>query len=249
MLFRSNLGQPTTCGLGLLPLLRKQCTHPPTHPRYRTSAAGRGQRVRGGGGAAALLQELRMQPPKGFCRLGEVLCSQWPHSPGHTHSIPRAPAVWPRIAGIPGEETSSPSLLLLLQPVSAFILASSSLVLLPPLHTCQCLNCTHTDLSKQFPGERRMVWQGSSLPSPGALLALCLSFFSVQWGDWPLTGLGFKALVLHCPREVRETAPCQPSLFDLNPGRGKRVPSFLLLPKATLPPPQGTDTLIRGFIE
>lgn len=100
----------------------------------------------------------------GLCSLGEPRCSQWPRCPGHTRSIPGAPAGRPRIAGIPGEGTSSPASL---SSVSAGFWANS---LVCALHTCQGLVGTHTDRGRggrsgqsQPSAPRGHSWRGACL--------------------------------------------------------------------------------------
>ena len=114
---------------------------------------------------SALLQSL------GALQAGRASCSQWPHSPGHTRSIPGAPAGRPRIAGIPGEGPSSPASL---SSVSAASGAAS--LVLPPPHLPASSAHTLTSARPGFPREGRKVRPASALSCQWAFLARQLHF-------------------------------------------------------------------------
>lgn len=153
-----------------------------------------------------------------LCRLGEAcLLEMAPFSRPHTQQRSEA-HVWPRIAGIPGQGTSSLP--------SPFVLACLSInfsiwISSPPssLSTYQCLfTCTHArarteththtvTTNSQLSG-RGELGKGAAHSSPEALLAVCPPFFSVQWTEWPLTALGCKCFVLPCPKKNMEEPPC-----------------------------------------
>lgn len=94
--------------------------------------------VKGPSWGSATLRALGMQPPQQAALQagGGLVLSQWPHSPGHTRGIPKAPAVWPRIAGIPGEGTSSPASLSSASTHASIYFSIWFSRLPPPFHTC-----------------------------------------------------------------------------------------------------------------
>lgn len=124
---------------------------------------------------------------EGPCRR-RGLCSQWLHSPGHTRSIPGAPAGWPRIAGIPGEGTSSPGhpvfCLSLSQPFRIGFSGPSPSIPAGASHTDLCvLASARPGLPGDGASQGRGEWFGKVQPSPPpqAFLALCLHFSPGQW--------------------------------------------------------------------
>lgn len=164
----------------------------------------------------------------GLCRPEEDMCSRWPCSPSHTRSIPGAPAGWPRIAGIPGEGTSSPSHpVFCLSQCQRFRICFSSV----------CYTLTSARRGFQGEGLARVSLICPRHSWPWAFLSS-----SAKWGEWPLIALGGKC---HVPLwgRWREEALGLPSALLLEPlHRGRRV-SFTTLSGATLPPPKTTDTV------
>lgn len=150
-----------------------------------------------------------------LCRLGEAcLLEMAPFSRPHTQQHSEA-HVWPRIAGIPGQGTSSLP--------SPFVLACLSINFSiwisnpPPPPTSACSRArmrartqkhTHTVTTNSQLSGRGELGKGAAHSSPEALLAVCLPFFSVQWTEWPLTALGCKCFVLPCPKKNMEEPPC-----------------------------------------
>lgn len=155
-------------------------------------------------------------------RSGEALCSQWPHSPGHTRSIPGAPAGWPKIAGIPGEGTSSPASLSSASD-SPSILAPGSLVLPAPHQPVPHL---HTHRPQQDQASRgRGEWTGTvqppaptGIPGPVPPFLLCAvgrTAFDCPW---------MRALYRPVLGMRREQALALPFPRWLEPwGRGRRL--------------------------
>lgn len=189
-------------GLPLSSKSKMSFAHSPSRPDGEpcVAAGGRGPRWRSG-----------CCRRWGLCSLGEPRCSQWPRCPGHTQSIPGAPAGRPRIAGIPREGPSSPASQ---SSVSAGFWANS---LVCALHTCQDLVGTHTDRGRggrsgqsQPSAPRGHSWRGACLFSSRAVGRMA---FDCPW----LQGLG-------SARSCWEEALRLPFSLRLEPGgRARRV--------------------------